>query len=142
MRDLPTANTPVEAFDVVTQTWLSLPPLTTPRSAPAAVVLDGAIYVIGGLDSAGQPLASVEVLPHGALVDGAVTASAAWRMGPAMPHARHSMGACVYLGRVSVLGGCSPTLDLYGSDAILFLDVEVSMEKANRSEKGWKEVVV
>lgn len=53
----------VDAYDPATGAWSSPPPtaMTTPRAFHAAVTgLDGVIYAIGGYNSDGQPVASVE----------------------------------------------------------------------------------
>jgi hypothetical protein len=116
----------VEAYDTLTQRWVLLPPLSTPRTRLSAVVHEGAIFALGGCSVSGDALASVEILPAGVLTEaGTVAGGLAWEAGPALLHARHSMAACSYLGRICVLGGLSPNLDLAGSDAILFLDLAV-----------------
>ena len=38
----------VEAYDTVTDTWSSLPPMEVPRHGTGAVALDGRIWIPGG----------------------------------------------------------------------------------------------
>ena len=47
-------------YDTHTDSWRALPPLTTPRYAHQAVVLDGRLCVAGGLDQDAQPMTSGE----------------------------------------------------------------------------------
>lgn len=52
----------VEALDVETQTWSSLPPLPTPRAGASAVVTQGGqVMVLGGMNHQQTPLAAVDV---------------------------------------------------------------------------------
>jgi len=52
----------VDAFNLDSLTWdTSIAPLGTPRAFATAVVLDDSIYVMGGVDSVGRVLNSVEV---------------------------------------------------------------------------------
>lgn len=109
--------------------WFELPPLLEARSRCAAVVVDSTVVVLGGKAFDGRALSSVEylqvsIVEECALAHTAAAAHASWEAGPNMPHARHDMAACVFFGRIGVLGGSSPTLDLHGSDAILLLDMK------------------
>lgn len=51
----------VEQFDPISKTWTYVASLNTARSSFATAVVNGAIFVAGGLDSAGLPLSTVEV---------------------------------------------------------------------------------
>ena len=54
--------TPVPTGTPITaEIWTSLPPLPTPRTAVSVGVLEGKIYVVGGLDELGRASAKVEV---------------------------------------------------------------------------------
>ncbi|XP_026713337.1 kelch domain-containing protein 8B [Athene cunicularia] len=50
-----------EVLDLPAQCWTALPPLPTPRAGAAALALGKQILVVGGVDAAQSPLASVEV---------------------------------------------------------------------------------
>lgn len=76
--------------------WGEGPALRVGRSGHAAVVVDGGVFVIGGEDERGQPLASVEVLLPGA---------SAWVEAPPLPTPRTNAAAAVLDGQVYVMGG-------------------------------------
>lgn len=102
--------------------------------------MDQMLLVVGGQSPDGRALSTVEYLSLAMLeawaesqLDVSVGATSSnshgdaeafWQPGPAMPHARFDMAACAFFGRVAVLGGTSPTLDLHGSDAMLLLDLK------------------
>ncbi len=75
--------------------WSRGPALATCRAEHVAALLDGSIYVIGGLGALGT-MNSVEVLDPGAK---------AWRPGPAFPLALHHTAAAVLEGTLYVSGG-------------------------------------
>lgn len=75
--------------------WSKGPNLATCRAEHAVALLDGSIYVIGGLGALGN-MNSVEVLDPGAT---------AWRPGPAFPLALHHTAAAVLEGTLYVSGG-------------------------------------
>lgn len=107
----------VEAYDTVTEAWSAMPPLPAPRMCHAAL-LDEArswLYVIGGVDEAGQALASVLRM---CLSDGAP----AWEAVTPMPHPRQSMAAVFFAGHPCVLGGWAPDVHILDSDCVLMYD--------------------
>jgi hypothetical protein len=53
------ALTTAEAYNLATNTWVTIPDMLTPRKYPAGAVTNGKLYVAGGLGSA--PVATVEV---------------------------------------------------------------------------------
>ena len=54
-------GTAVDFYDSRRNTWLSAPPMTTPRTGCLLLALqDGSLLVTGGLDAAGERLASAE----------------------------------------------------------------------------------
>ena len=69
--------------------------MSTPRDRPAAVALDGKVYVVGGTDASGV-LASMEVYDP---------ATNTWSAKASMPSAKGSPGAAVANGRIYVFGG-------------------------------------
>jgi len=84
----------------VTSPFFSLEPLPFPVAGATAVVRRGSIYLIGGTDPAGQPLASVlvaRITPSGQL-DG-------WYHQPTIVHPRAYAGGAVLDQRALVLGG-------------------------------------
>ena len=56
----------VEEYDPATNTWASMPSMSTARQGPAAVGLNGGIYAMGG--SEGLHLATVELFDPGLLL--------------------------------------------------------------------------
>ncbi len=70
--------------------------MPTARSLPAAVALDGRIYVLGGMDAGGAPLATVEAYDP---------ASDSWAGRQPLPAARADAAAAMLNGRVHLLGG-------------------------------------
>lgn len=50
----------VEAYDPASNLWTTRSPMPTPRLDMTATVLDGRIYVMGGIDASETPLATVE----------------------------------------------------------------------------------
>lgn len=75
--------------------WSKGPSLNTCRAEHVAALLNGSIYVIGGLGALGT-MNSVEVLHPGAT---------AWRPGPAFPLALHHTAAAVLDGTLYISGG-------------------------------------
>ena len=78
--------------------WTSLAPLALARQEIAAAVLNGTVYVAGGLipGSTLRSTRSVEVLVPGA---------SAWQPGPELPRALDHLSMATYQSRVFVLGG-------------------------------------
>ena len=92
-----TGTSTVQAFDFETNTWkTNIAPLETPRVFACAVALDDSIYVMGGVDSLGNVLNSVEVYSP---------ASNTWHYTASMKFARKGAAATAYDGRVLVFGG-------------------------------------
>lgn len=78
--------------------WSSLGNMPTPRTEVASAALGGKIYIIGGFDSSGRILATVEVYDP---------ASDAWEQAPDLPEARHHAAAVFLKGKLYVIGGFS-----------------------------------
>ena len=77
--------------------WLSRAPLATARQEVGAALLDGRVYVVGGL--AGPPLAAL------ASVEVYDPALDAWSTAAALPAPRDHMGVAALAGEVWVVGG-------------------------------------
>lgn len=87
----------VQAFNMETNTWeKNIAPLETPRVFACAVALDDSIYVMGGVDSLGNVLNSVEVYSP---------ESNSWHYTSPMKYARKGAASTSYDGRVLVFGG-------------------------------------
>ena len=93
--------------------WETLEPMTVPKTEVVAVSLAQKIYVIGGLDSTGQAVRTVEVFD---------TRSKEWGTIAPLPIPLHHTAAAVFAGKIYVLGGASglgsrpvPTLFVYDS---------------------------
>src|SRR5207248_1590793 len=76
--------------------WREGPPLPTERSEVAAAVVDGTIYVLGGLAKDGHTLQTVEALPPGA---------GAWEERAPLPAPRDHLAAVELGGRLYAVAG-------------------------------------
>jgi N-acetylneuraminic acid mutarotase len=83
----------VYELDPVFNTWVLRAPMPTPRSAGAAAVLDGKIYVVGGRPPAGPQLEMYD------------PAADTWTVLPDMPTARNHLAAGFIDGKLYVVGG-------------------------------------
>jgi hypothetical protein len=86
--------------DSVVSAFVSLEPLPVPIAGAVAIVRRGSVYVLGGADSAGQPVNTVyvaRVTPNGVL-DG-------WYVQPATPGPRAYGGGALIDRRAAVFGG-------------------------------------
>jgi N-acetylneuraminic acid mutarotase len=99
-RDLST----VEAYDPSTDTWTKKTDMPSARCTSAAAVVDGIIYVIGGVFAtpAGYQTGDVEIL---STVEAYDPATDTWTRKADMPTARAWHAACVVDGRIYVSGG-------------------------------------
>jgi N-acetylneuraminic acid mutarotase len=91
------ATARVDVFNIESGEWRRAPDLPEPRSAVAAVVVDGRIHVLGGRNAA---------------LDATLDAHSAWRPGeegwtamPALPEPRTEADAAVLDGRIFLVGG-------------------------------------
>jgi hypothetical protein len=78
------------------QWWHTGPKLPAPRQAAAVATMDGKLYLIGGLDASGAPLASVLALDGGK-----------WSEAPALPEPLYAANVAAVDKRLFVLGGLS-----------------------------------
>jgi len=90
------------AYDVATDTWVAfsgLDILPTGRSWSSAALLDDKIFLVGGLDNNGDPVADTLALE--------LAGSKTWMYLGDMPTARYAMGTAVIGRRIYTLGGFS-----------------------------------
>ena len=90
----------VEAYDPLFGAWTQLASLPVARGYHTAAVVDGKIYVVGGIfhDDEGEKVAT-------GLVEMYDPAADSWQQMAAMPTARHSHVAAVVSGKIYVSGG-------------------------------------
>jgi N-acetylneuraminic acid mutarotase len=94
----------VEAYDPATDTWTRKADMPAARCGPTSAVVNGIIYVIGGMSAtpAGYQADDVEVL---STVEAYDPATDKWTRKADMPTARYYSAACVVDGRIYVFGG-------------------------------------
>ncbi|HEX6385083.1 MAG TPA: kelch repeat-containing protein, partial [Anaerolineae bacterium] len=90
------AVTSAAVFDPQTSSWTMLASMQTARGGATAQVINGKIYVAGGLDVNGASLASVEIYDP---------ASNTWSSAAAMTTRRDNAGSAVLGGMLYVFGG-------------------------------------
>ena len=83
-------------YNPATNAWTSLAPMATPRAGAAVDVLNGKIYVVGGMGSDGASLASVEIFDP---------VAGTWSAGPSLATRRDNPGAATLDGKLYVFGG-------------------------------------
>ncbi|MDQ6724803.1 MAG: hypothetical protein M3066_01295 [Actinomycetota bacterium] len=108
--EAPTTSTTV----AVPAAWHTRAAAPTSRQEVASAVLDGRVWVIGGITTAGAS----------AIVESYDPAADRWYPGPALPLALHHAAASVYRGEIVVAGGfVAAAGDLYtqASDRVLAL---------------------
>ena len=88
----------VDAYDPMTNTWVQKAPLPTPLARAGAGVVNGILYVAGGLDDGG---ASSRLFAYDPSTD-------SWAERAQMPDGRMDVGVGVVNGILYVLGGYSP----------------------------------
>ena len=80
---------------VAAQTWTPIAPMGTARVGAASAVLDGRLYVLGGADAGGRPLATAE----------AFDPATGWSRVAGLREARVDAAAAVLDGRIVLAGG-------------------------------------
>lgn len=103
------SDTNAYAYDVATNAWTPIAPLPRPRGAAAAVVLDGAIHLIGGASEPASERASVgwhEVYDP---------KTDRWSARKPLPGGRDHVGCVVHTGAIHVVGGRFNTFE-YNTD--------------------------
>jgi non-specific serine/threonine protein kinase len=84
------------SYDSRSNTWSPLPNMTTARLHPAVTAVAGNLYAIGGTDTHGAALSSVDVFD---------SRDRTWTSGPSLHIARSGAAAIGILGSIYVLGG-------------------------------------
>jgi non-specific serine/threonine protein kinase len=79
--------------------WRRLPPMPTPRQNMGSTVLDGTIWVVGGLG--GGSIGQRRVEGYDPVVNG-------WKVGPDLPVRLHHEMVVTYKGELVVMGGWEP----------------------------------
>jgi len=102
--NVPTAE--VRVYDLRTRQWTRAAPLPAPRGGHAAIVLDGAIHVVGG----GNDLTT---LANHDVYDAATDA---WHARAALPRSEGSPAAAVIDGKLYAIGGRSGPADFGNVD--------------------------
>ena len=100
----------VEAYDPLFGAWTQVASLPAARHHHTAAVVDGKIYVVGGIfhDDEGEKVAT-------SLVEMYDPAADSWQQMAAMPTARYSHASAVMDGKIYVSGGFTTSREL--SDA-------------------------
>jgi N-acetylneuraminic acid mutarotase len=91
----------VDAYDPATGAWTAVAPMITARAGAAAGVVRGVVYVVGGEGNAASPTG---VFPQ---TEGYAPATDRWTRMPAMPVARHGLGAAGIGDTLYVPGGAT-----------------------------------
>jgi N-acetylneuraminic acid mutarotase len=94
------------AYDPVASTWALRAPMPTPRGALACVVMDDAIYAVGGVGPAGDTAANEVYDP----------VANTWRSAAPMPTPRDHLAAADLDGLVHTIGGRSPRLGMVATN--------------------------
>jgi serine/threonine protein kinase len=94
-RAAPAASPPLRAAS----TWRPLPSMPTARQNMPSTVLDGTIWVVGGLENASTGSRRVE--GYDPVING-------WKSGPDLPVRLHHEMAVTYKGELVVIGGWIP----------------------------------
>merc|ERR1719199_1028266 len=98
----------LERYAPLAGSWEELPDMPTARSKCAAVVHQGLLYVLGGLDpKQGVVLGSVERF---------CPKTKMWDVLPSLKAPRASLGAAVVGSQILALGGDSPVVEMLDTD--------------------------
>lgn len=100
----------LQVYDPATDTWAVRAPMASTRVGARAAVVGGRFYTMGGLDTLGAPLGSMEAYDP---------ATNTWTARAPMPTPRRHMGVAVLDGKIWVVGGLDslgaplPTVEIY-----------------------------
>ncbi|UZE94367.1 Kelch repeat-containing protein [Alkalimarinus alittae] len=83
-------------YDITNDTWSTIANMPTARGGIRAEVINGLIYIVGGMDDTGQSINVLEI--YHPLSD-------SWSSGPAMAEARDNPGTAVINDKLYVIGG-------------------------------------
>ncbi|NHC45881.1 Kelch repeat-containing protein [Motilibacter aurantiacus] len=84
------------SYDPAADAWSALPAMPTARGGASAQVVEGKVYVVGGMSEDGASTGAVEVYDP---------ASRTWSVAPSLPTARDNPGTAVLGGALYVFGG-------------------------------------
>ena len=118
----------IEIYDPVTDTWTQKADMPVPRSSNSTCIVDGKIYIIGGVAANKKPnrLDSVDIYDP---------ATDTWTKGKSMNHARGGASVSVVNGKIYVMGGVGwPQIPNHPGP---FLS---SVEVFNPETNHWKEI--
>ncbi|MBJ6137700.1 kelch repeat-containing protein [Marinobacter litoralis] len=90
------AVTNASVYNPLTNTWATLPSMPTARGGATAQALNGNLYIIGGMGTAGNSLNTVEVFDP---------LSNTWQPGQSLTYVRDNPGSAVMNGKIYVFGG-------------------------------------
>jgi hypothetical protein len=100
------------AYDTASESWGALPDLPRGRSKPELVATGEKLYLFGGWDAAGTPVAAVDVFDP---------VTGAWSTLPATnPKPRSAAGTAVAAGKVYLVGGCLDSVCTDATDTVVF----------------------
>ncbi|WP_323183991.1 carboxypeptidase regulatory-like domain-containing protein [Streptomyces sp. NBC_01221] len=85
-------------YDPGAEAWSALPNLSIARSAPQAAAYGGKLYVFGGWDPYGRPVAKTEIYDP---------ATGAWSTGAENPKPYAGAAVTVLGGKIYIVGGCT-----------------------------------
>lgn len=105
-------------YDPATDIWSQGPAIDRPRGSAAAVVHDGAIYLVGGIIGGHGPHA--DAVPW---LDAFDLATQTWTRLPDAPHARDHFHAAVLDGKLYAAGGRDTGTDNFADNTISPVDV-------------------
>ena len=118
----------IEMYDPVTDTWTQKADMPVPRCSNSTCIVDGKIYIIGGVAANGKQgrLDSVDIYDP---------ATDTWTKGKSMNHARGGASVSVVNGKIYVMGGVGwPQIPNHPGP---FLS---SVEVFNPETNHWKEI--
>ncbi len=84
-------------YDPVTGAWTAIAAMANARENPQAAFIGGRLYVVGGWDSAGHPVKTLEIYDP---------IANKWSTGADVPTPLAAAGVAVLNGRMYVVGGC------------------------------------
>ncbi|MEV7238745.1 kelch repeat-containing protein [Streptomyces sp. NPDC051020] len=98
-------------YDPFAQAWSALPNMSITRTAPQVAAYGGKLYVFGGWDPYGRPVAKTEIYDP---------ATGAWSIGADTPKPYAGAAVTVLGGKIYIVGGC--TYDGCGSTDVQAYD--------------------
>jgi len=112
-------------YTPASNSWAALTDMPTARGGVTAQVLDGLIYVLGGMSGSGASLSTVEVYNPG---------TNTWSTAPSLANPRDNAGSAVLNGNIYVFGGRNRL-----ADGTTILGEMKSVEMFNPASNTWIE---